>query len=935
MVQLIFRFQILDFVLANHYFSSKIKTWLQAQPHLTLLFVYFLLAVVLTWPTMLHWTTHLPGDGGDDPAIAWNLWWVKYALMNEGRNPFQTDAMFFPIGINLAFYTLTVLNAVTALPVTLNAGVVAASNLHLLFTLVMGGYGAFLLSRYVLASPDRRPPAVEHPGQMGGYSPVWISAVVAGSFYAFASSKIFYIALGQFNIGSSHWIPFTVLYILRTRSEPDRLKNPALAGLFLSLQAWTEMTYASFLLIFIGLYWFYWIMAYLVEAIRNRLAIHPVVSSSQTVRSHLRAALILSVIFILGLSPILAQMLPDLHREGDFLVEGSGFAEAFSADLLGFVIPTMHHPLWGDLIRQSNINDFDKGQHIYLGLVLLGLTLISLRPAYGHLKLRFWLVASLVFALLCLGPVITINGQASGVSGPFTLLQSLPFFKGNRYPSRYSVMLILSLSVIAAVGLMQIRSLWSRNSRLKFYLAVSLITLLFLLEHGSIPLPQSDLRVPAAYQLIAADPNDLTVLDIPFAWRNGFRITGAATTQFMMGQFYQTVHQKKLLQGNTSRNPAFKFQYFTQAPLINSLLALETGKTLPPERWSADRTIAAEVLDFFNIKYIVIRSDQTNSSIVTPQATIPYLEAVFPVEKIHEEAALKIYRVQDSSDRTSELPSRWHIDSNNPLASLYLGEGWGWLSQGRPLTAQRRQTRLLLPLTGAPQHIRFRMRLPAGTETTPRAVYLELNSWRSASQHVTDMWQELSFELPAGVARPGLNDVYLYFEHVTTLPALNSEAALVDVTVLSAGEEVGDFGHIFVNGYEVSPNERGYNIAHIQPGDHNISVASFDTHLEAGASTRLAGFVAPLTDGIIAVAAADEVSARLSQEAVMALQRMGAKGDLRDCFRCSHAIIYDGTGQTFEALDRFRPVGVTTGLGLTEPTIAAVVDWIEIEVTGE
>jgi hypothetical protein len=133
-------------------------------------FIYLILAILLTWPTITHLTSHLPGDGGDDPAIAWNLWWVKQALLVEGQNPFTTDFMFYPIGLNLAFYTLTVLNAVTALPLTLNFGVVSASNLHMLFTFVAGGYGAFLLVNYQLSIinpqspiPNYQLPITPHP----------------------------------------------------------------------------------------------------------------------------------------------------------------------------------------------------------------------------------------------------------------------------------------------------------------------------------------------------------------------------------------------------------------------------------------------------------------------------------------------------------------------------------------------------------------------------------------------------------------------------------------------------------------------------------------------------------------------------------------------------------------------------------------------------
>jgi hypothetical protein len=930
---------------------------------------YLVLAVILTWPTILQLSTHLPGDGGDDPAIAWNLWWVKYALLNTGQNPFQTDYLFYPLGVNLAFYTLTVLNAVTALPLTLNLGVVTASNLHLLFTFVVGGYGTFLLTRYVLATmgmnEDQSGRGISGP--VAGRSLVWLSAAIAGGFYAFASSKLFYVALGQFNIASNHWVPLTVLYVLRTRHNPHSLKNPMLAGLFLTLQAWAEMTYASFLLVFIGLYWLYWLVldarGFQAKQLWSVFA------------RHLRTVTLLGITFAIGISPILARMLPDLRAEGDFLLEGGGFAETFSADLLGFIIPTMHHPVLGQLVIQTGIGDFDKGQHIYLGLVLLGLLGVSLGKGYRFPALRFWLIAALVFALLALGPVIKINGWASQLSGPFTLLQDLPFFKANRYPSRYSVMLVLSLSVIAGFSLVQIGQWFgsrspnrvspSKASRdslapiqdgqaksysITSYLILALISLLFLLEHLAVPLPQSDMRAPAPYHVIANDPNDVTMLDIPFAWRNGFRITGAWTTQFMFGQFYQATHQKRLLQGNTSRNPAFKFQYFTNAPILNSLLALETGKSLPQGRWEADRAIAGEVLRFFNIKYIVVRPDDTGNPTVTPQATRPYIEAVLPVEKIHDEAAIIIYRVQNLPAQTANASTQTPvesaereallIDSTSPLAPLYFGEGWGLLSHDQPIAAQRRDVRLLVPLGEGRQRLTLRLRLPEFYRAHQQTISLRLNGWQSPPRTVEPAWRDYVFELPTGATRSGLNDIGLHFAEVMPMPQIGDQMPLADpeVTVLSAGEEVGDFGYIYLNGHQVSPNGRGYNVVTIQPdgtGQTMVRTANFDTNFDPAASAELVRFLSETPPGsVVAVAAADEASQNLSEEAELALQGLGARGDLRACFRCSQALITQtppGSIQPQQSLDSLRPVGLALGLGLTEPNIAALVEWIRVE----
>ncbi|MFN2218222.1 MAG: hypothetical protein ACK2UA_06430, partial [Anaerolineae bacterium] len=80
------------------------------QIHLLVLAAYVLFALILTWPLAARLDTHVPGNGADDPPLTWNLWWVQDALLRQGVNPFDCDFLFYPLGINLAFYTLTVLN---------------------------------------------------------------------------------------------------------------------------------------------------------------------------------------------------------------------------------------------------------------------------------------------------------------------------------------------------------------------------------------------------------------------------------------------------------------------------------------------------------------------------------------------------------------------------------------------------------------------------------------------------------------------------------------------------------------------------------------------------------------------------------------------------------------------------------------------------------
>lgn len=190
--------------------------------HGGVLLLYGVLALGLTWLLACDFTTHVPGDGIDDPSLAWNLWWVKTRLIEQlNLDIFHSDLMFYPIQINLGFYTLTPLNGLLSVPLQAAFNLIIASNVILLLFFVLSGYGAFLLMRDLLRQWTPLRP----------YAP----ALLAGMIYAFASSKLFYAGLGQFNIASSQWIPFCVLYLLRmgrSTTQQATIRNALLAALF-------------------------------------------------------------------------------------------------------------------------------------------------------------------------------------------------------------------------------------------------------------------------------------------------------------------------------------------------------------------------------------------------------------------------------------------------------------------------------------------------------------------------------------------------------------------------------------------------------------------------------------------------------------------------------------------------------------------------------
>jgi hypothetical protein len=156
----------------------------------------------------------------------------------------------------------------------------------------------------------------------------------------------------------------------------------------------------------------------------------------------------------------------------------------------------------------------------------------------------------------------------------------------------------------------------------------------------------------------------------------------------------------------------------------------------------------------------------------------------------------------------------------------------------------------------------------------------------------------------------------------------------VSIVARSAGSEVGDFGHIFVNGVDVSQNKRGYNIAVINEKTGVVeSSEAFDTFASAEESARLTQFIDKISNGrIVSVAGRDEASRNLTQDAVNALYSIGAKEDLRNKFRWSHAIIgVKGAppDSALESANEILPTQVVVGIGAMEPNVAAAIEWIK------
>jgi hypothetical protein len=573
--------------------------------HLGVLGAYALLAVLLTYPLAFRLSTHLPGDGGDTNIFVWNLWWIKKALTELHTNPYWTDYLFYPEGVSLVFHTLVPFNGLLGIPLQAFVSLVAANNLIILVSFALSAYGTYLLIRYLGTDP--------------------LPAFIGGIIFAFCPYKFAHL-LGHFNLVSTEWLPFYILALLKLTNDSKRGGiYPSLScAVFLLLIALCDFYYLVYALIFTAL-----VVVYRIQAD----------GFGGFLRRDCRRLATALGLFLIGFAPFLAMAANDLLREGHMMVRGWGGATGFQADLLSFITPSPLHPLLGPLVQP--ITRMFKGNLAeatvfagYLPLVLGLFAITKLRSTEPWV--RFWSLALFVFFILSLGPFPRILGTGIKlIPLPYHLIMRTPILSNLRVPSRFAIMVMLSLAVLTAFSCDRLsRRLENRASRALIFLGIAL-TITF--EYLAIPFPTFRPVMPKVYERIASEPGPFTVLEIPLGRTSGVtRGLGEFTPSFL---FYQTVHEKMLIGGHISRVPDSKIQALASRPLLRRILKLQ-GEN-PPLATTTDRLARTPLGDLaaLQVRYVIIHPPFSQAPVRD------YVETTLPVEKISEENGVVAFRV--------------------------------------------------------------------------------------------------------------------------------------------------------------------------------------------------------------------------------------------------------------------------------------------------
>jgi hypothetical protein len=166
-------------------------------------------------------------------------------------------------------------------------------------------------------------------------------------------------------------------------------------------------------------------------------------------------------------------------------------------------------------------------------------------------------------------------------------------------------------------------------------LAFAVIAAVLLFELLPAPRTLHSAEVPDIYKIIARDPRDVRVLQLPFGYRDGESSLGNFNPAF---QYYQTFHGKRLIGAYLSRiSPNEIGRQRRRWLTLRALITLSEGKSLPPEVLRVHKSRGPRFVRRANLGYVII------SRQASPQLRAFAVEA-FGLVKLAESDGLEMFQ---------------------------------------------------------------------------------------------------------------------------------------------------------------------------------------------------------------------------------------------------------------------------------------------------
>ena len=496
---------------SNHLITKRIFF-----EHISVVFIFSVLTVILTFPVILDFVSEAAGfECYDKCHMMWRFWWADFSF--ENNLDFQhSNYIFYPggtdIGGNMAYFTTFI-----GFLLVQFLDYAAVWNIIWFLGFIFGGYGCYLLAN--------------------NFNKNYLSSIIAGIIFTFTT---YHMAHSIVHIGLSMivWLPIFVLFLFKLLEKQSKYYS-IVGGIIFFLVSLTHLYYSVFITMFS-------IIFFAVYIFRQKKV------SNRTFITNFLILLAIGLIStsVLFLSSTTSSELPARPYYEHL---------KFSTSLENLILPVPTHTtqiLSDDGVRKSFYSFFDKPtwdpqieNYVFLGYSVIFLSALAI-IRYRQKHVWFWLLICGIFVLMSLGPELKIFNESTGIILPDKLFyDTVPEWDETRAPARFIVMANLALAVLASYAVYGL--IKNKFSSFKQQLVLTtIIGFVILFEFSMIPFPSFSESIPSVYEEIKNDESKFAVLAAPIGGTGDMRLM--SNPEILYHQIY---HEKPIYGGFESRIP--------------------------------------------------------------------------------------------------------------------------------------------------------------------------------------------------------------------------------------------------------------------------------------------------------------------------------------------------------------------------------------------
>lgn len=454
------------------------------------IFLFILMAIILTWPCSAFLNSKLYALSGDPFGKIWWIWWQKYIYLNHFSGNY-TNLLGAPHSITIYNFALSI-SDYAAKYLAIIFSEISAYNIVILLEIFLAGFTMHQLVLYLTKNK---------------LAAFFSGLILMLSPYLMAQS------LQHLDLAGVFWFPLIILYLIRLEKEIT-FKNILLSSLFIAGAISQSFYYGYMAAVIIIVY----IIYFIIIKICNK----------ENVVKFIGSIVLIGLLGLVISLPVTYKSFyqffgPTSDSIKNIQQRYPHELEVYSAQWFNYFYPTPDNPIFGKFTQQIYNNSIEKSgsnlteQSLYLGwtpilLMAYCLWIIAVRKRHTVCDMR----VAIFFALLALtglyfsfAPTINIFGHEFKTPA-YYIFNHLPYF---RVYARFGLIVNLAVAVLSGIGLSYFLSI-VKNNKIARLLYCS-ITLLLLLEFANFPpfhyTNVSQSTMPQIYNILKELPKGVVV----------------------------------------------------------------------------------------------------------------------------------------------------------------------------------------------------------------------------------------------------------------------------------------------------------------------------------------------------------------------------------------------------------------------------------------